>query len=266
MSPDAAICISCGKSRKPRRGRTPIRQGLCASCKQAKRQHCFSCQTCGQQVATVKNPGRPRKYCSRRCRELAQAKIVKKRRRSDLRESGKTLPGDQLRCAVVKCQKQFTAKTSHQKYCSDKCRQAAAWGPYATGEVVATRIRFQQCPRCAALVVVHGKGFSPKKCQSCRREVLRHKDARKNHARRASGRDLPSVEQLAARDGSRCQICRRQVDLGRSGHDAWGPTIDHILPVSRGGTNDSANLRLVHRRCNLSRGNRQPAQMLIGVA
>lgn len=35
-----------------------------------------------------------------------------------------------------------------------------------------------------------------------------------------------------------------------------GLHVDHIRPVSRGGTNDPDNLRLLCPRCNLSRGNR----------
>jgi len=35
-------------------------------------------------------------------------------------------------------------------------------------------------------------------------------------------------------------------------------TLDHVVPVSRGGTNDPANLRPAHRGCNSDRGNRAP--------
>ena len=36
-------------------------------------------------------------------------------------------------------------------------------------------------------------------------------------------------------------------------------TLDHVTPVSRGGTNDPANLRPAHRACNSERGNGRPA-------
>lgn len=267
MSHAAAVCIICGIVRNPRRGRKPVRPGKCVSCQTIRRPHVFDCATCGKHVSADRNSGRPRQYCSRGCRELAQAKIVRMRRQAELRSSGKTLPGDILECALPKCDVRFMAKTSHQRYCSRRCREVSSYGPYATGEVLATRIRIEPCARChETLVIKHGRGYQAKQCLSCRREVQRLKDAQKNHARRAAGRDVLSVDQLAARDGSRCQICRRKIDLSRSGQDQWGPSIDHILPVSRGGTNDPANLRLAHRRCNSSRGAKQPAQMLLGVA
>jgi 5-methylcytosine-specific restriction protein A len=33
-------------------------------------------------------------------------------------------------------------------------------------------------------------------------------------------------------------------------------TVDHVIPLSHGGTNDISNLKPAHKRCNSSRGNR----------
>lgn len=74
-----------------------------------------------------------------------------------------------------------------------------------------------------------------------------------------------TVDDLAIRDGTRCYVCHRKVDMSLSGQAKWGPTIEHIVPVSKGGTNDPANLALSHRCCNTARGNRGHAQLqLIG--
>lgn len=35
-----------------------------------------------------------------------------------------------------------------------------------------------------------------------------------------------------------------------------GLTIGHVIPLSHGGSDDDANLRPEHRRCNLAAGNR----------
>lgn len=64
------------------------------------------------------------------------------------------------------------------------------------------------------------------------------------------------VGYLRERDGDRCGICRRAIrfDLpsGPRGDDR-GPSIDHMLPRSRGGSDDLANLRLTHWGCNRNR-------------
>jgi 5-methylcytosine-specific restriction endonuclease McrA len=73
------------------------------------------------------------------------------------------------------------------------------------------------------------------------------------------------VEYLVERDGGRCQVCRRKVDVtlpsGPRGNK-MGPSIDHVVPRSRGGESDYANLRLTHWKCNRSRGNRGGGEQL----
>ena len=50
----------------------------------------------------------------------------------------------------------------------------------------------------------------------------------------------------------KCGICHRS--LARPGN--WTPwNIDHIYPKTLGGTDDEANLQLVHRGCNKRKGN-----------
>ncbi len=51
------------------------------------------------------------------------------------------------------------------------------------------------------------------------------------------------------RDGLVCGICRLDV----APQDVH---IDHVRPVSRGGSNAMANLRVTHGVCNMKRGNR----------
>ena len=72
-----------------------------------------------------------------------------------------------------------------------------------------------------------------------------------------------SVDDLAQRDGRKCNICGRRIDMRLKGQTKWAATIDHLVPVSHGGTNDPANLALAHRFCNTSRHNTGPAQLLL---
>jgi hypothetical protein len=55
---------------------------------------------------------------------------------------------------------------------------------------------------------------------------------------------------------SRCVNCASDVDL----------QIDHILPHSRGGTNDLSNLQMLCRDCNLSKGAKTMEEWLGGGA
>lgn len=59
---------------------------------------------------------------------------------------------------------------------------------------------------------------------------------------------------LVERDRGRCGVCGLPVR-------AADASVDHILPVSKGGAHSYANTRLAHLRCNKVRGNRGPAQL-----
>lgn len=63
-----------------------------------------------------------------------------------------------------------------------------------------------------------------------------------------------TLAEIAERDMFECQRCHDPVDMLLSGLDTWGPTIDHRIPVSRGGPDTRANVQLMHRRCNLIKG------------
>ena len=56
--------------------------------------------------------------------------------------------------------------------------------------------------------------------------------------------------QLCARDGHRCQYCGADVSA------VGAATLDHIIPVSLGGSHENANLRTSCGSCNRQKGDR----------
>ena len=50
---------------------------------------------------------------------------------------------------------------------------------------------------------------------------------------------------------SNCAICGRAVDFDKKFPDPWSATLDHIIPISKGGDPASLeNLQLAHLQCN----------------
>ena len=60
------------------------------------------------------------------------------------------------------------------------------------------------------------------------------------------------------RDNYVCQLCREPTDPDSDSQGPWYPTLDHIVPVSMGGTDDPHMLRTAHRWCNGVRGVSDP--------
>jgi 5-methylcytosine-specific restriction endonuclease McrA len=65
--------------------------------------------------------------------------------------------------------------------------------------------------------------------------------------------------------GYRCYICLEDINLDverRPGYPNWryGLHIDHVIPMSKGGSDTLNNVRPVHGGCNLSKGPRNPSK------
>jgi 5-methylcytosine-specific restriction endonuclease McrA len=63
-----------------------------------------------------------------------------------------------------------------------------------------------------------------------------------------------TIKFLRLRDGDKCWLCKNLILFWPDCHPQLGSvTVDHLLPVSKGGTNDDYNLRLAHYKCNTVR-------------
>ena len=64
-----------------------------------------------------------------------------------------------------------------------------------------------------------------------------------------------AIPALLDRDGGSCSICDKTLDLDLVWPDLMSVSIDHIHPVSLGGTNNIENLALAHLLCNIRKSN-----------
>ena len=222
------------------------------------------CVVCGIEYAARNWSGPVSVYCGDKCKNEARA--VRSRELRDIRRPLSS-------CLNPYCLHLFS-EPRRTVYCSAECsavaqecrkgKEAGEAAAIRLGFLDACRIYYFQCCDCDSPIVRKWKrpGKFPC-CRPCaRRRYLEHM-ARKNHKRRAAGPKVLSVYELAKRDGEHCNTCRRKVDMTLSGRAKWGPTIDHLVPVTDGGTNDPSNLALAHRHCNVVRNATGPAQLLL---
>jgi 5-methylcytosine-specific restriction endonuclease McrA len=74
-----------------------------------------------------------------------------------------------------------------------------------------------------------------------------------------SKRRMSRLRRLLPAQGGLCPLCGGPVDLTRVG--PWRPTLDHIVPLSKGGDNAMSNLQVAHWVCNNRRGDAMPDAM-----
>lgn len=123
------------------------------------------------------------------------------------------------------------------------------------------RERYWADPEASRAKVREWKKANPEKV-SYKTQLERASDPMVFKARRASNDQVRrarlrggavekvSVLELIKRDAGVCQICGKEGDGG----DKW--SIDHIIPISKGGEHTYANTRLAHMKCNSGRSNR----------
>lgn len=172
------------------------------------------------------------------------------------------------------------------KFCSGTCKSQAtrrAGAPenscLGCGGAVPFRARgraLKYCtPQCRKLFYAHqGRRPRVKECTTCGASIdlaTRMADGRLRHASSVSlcascsAKKRPhrygmTAAQIADRDGYSCKWCGATVDFELVGtRNKLAPSVDHITPWSRGGTNHPDNLQLLHRKCNAEKGVRMPA-------
>lgn len=70
-----------------------------------------------------------------------------------------------------------------------------------------------------------------------------------------------TISKLMQRDNGICGICNLVIMENPKNHNDK-PSIDHIIPIKRGGQHTWENVRLVHCGCNNSRGNKADGEFV----
>lgn len=114
------------------------------------------------------------------------------------------------------------------------------------------------CQECHEPFVVRGRpgdAFCTRGCWR-RNSRRRGKQMRDKRIKNVSRKDAIALPKLAERDGWRCHLCHRPVSKR-----TW--SIDHLIPLSDGGTHTWDNVALAHFRCNSLRGTKGTVQLRV---
>lgn len=163
------------------------------------------------------------------------------------------------------CNSAFTPVSKKQKFCSMDCRSkfhAKIYSEKWRAEHPIQEAYSYVCDRCSTEFTLPHKlfGIAVKYgiyCLPCRTSNQRARYRLKTIKRQGASTGVRfSVDDLVREDGNICALCNEPVDMSVSRISKYGATIDHILPISKGGLDERSNLQLAHWICNNRKGNK----------
>jgi len=163
------------------------------------------------------------------------------------------------------CSKSFETKIKAQRFCCADCSRA---GNSLRSAELRHKTKLPKsldfvCDDCGHLVLSDKrvtKGRYGRFCRVCalrrRRERYRQKHLRRQKVLNPL---RISADVLIERDGNVCHLCNTEIDSSLARNSRFGATIDHVIPLSKGGLDVLDNLKLAHWICNIKKGNRVDA-------
>lgn len=200
------------------------------------------CARCGLRFKAAS----AKSYCSPECSRL-----------------GRSAPFSPLRIApCLECGRPFVRRT-RERLCSADCRvsRVASYDRqrYNANRRAAYMPKPPKTYRCVLCKDTFEAKGRRKYCgASCRQAVMIERNHPNVMRRNALYRAAPDLSRVAIfeRDRWCCQLCLRAVDPEIMWPDPWSASLDHILPISRGGEHTPSNVQLAHLRCNISKRDR----------
>lgn len=205
-----------------------------------------------------KGAGRPKSFCSEPCRKAKRASIRPYRSRHCV-PVGTELKSDCRGCGANFGQIKKQGFGRHLTYCSQECRDTGNAKnrnlSYVSRKIDHTCIEcskvFSAYPRSA------GNAYCSISCANEKRRVYADVGERTRayfHRRRARIRGTKADRftdlSIFERDGWICGICNDTVDPTLRFPHHYSASLDHVIPLSKGGSHTAENCQLAHWVCN----------------
>lgn len=177
----------------------------------------------------------------------------------------------------VECGKPFyvvrkrNTNVRERLHCTEKCK-FAAWcvnNDNQFKKLMSRMAHRSQSRMVSELIprqcVVCGDLFQPSHLgihKYCSSECKVAMDNTRRRRYRAGAKTIAvSYKVVYERDGGNCQICGKKVNAKHKWPDLLSGSMDHIIPLSKGGPHEESNIQLAHLGCNLSKNNKYAGQL-----
>ncbi len=233
--------------------RSGLREKLPAPIYKSKEEKTFTCIHCGIVYVNKRFCGEGEKFCSRFCYDEYRKEQTK----------NKEVVVKKSICKV--CNKDFEmTKEYNRNICSDKCRKEnerkLSYDAWLRSKEKNTKTMQSVCKECGKTFIYEVQARE-REIKFCSKECRKRACGRiAKHRRRLVMQEVKSehisIAYLMKKYHKECQICGCKVH--RSNGKDWSPdiaTIDHIIPVTRGGTHTYDNVQLLCAMCNTRKSN-----------
>lgn len=205
-------------------------------------------------------------YCSRECAFEMKTKISRERAWIKAMAKAAKVPFKPFTCKV--CGNEWLAlrrgiSVCDQQECLDQVRQETLEDGREKYRAFYVRAPFlDSCKECGEEISEQRQGLNVRLCERCTVAQAsagrdRHKAMRRVRMRSGIYEVFDSYE-VFSRDGWKCQGCGIETlrAYDRSTPEALNisPTLDHIIPLSRGGNHTRDNTQLLCNQCNYTKG------------
>lgn len=214
----------------------------------------LACKGCGQTFIKRTRGKDANLYCSKSCPKRSRYNSKREAKRASKlieRARRRTKLGLDSAVPCARCTVPFVRVALRQVVCSTDCRPLAA-------------SRVCKCCRKEFVPAIGQQRLCSKACVRKRRadtiKRLRPKGGRsdRDRARRAGVAYEPiNRDKLFARDGWRCKMCLCETPKKLRGTlQDRQPELDHVVPISKGGSHTWGNVQTLCRRCNALKSDR----------
>lgn len=240
MKPTALTCISCGQEfvRSGTRGPIPSR---CIDCR-AERQRAALRSSAAKRRAADPD-GERAKQREWRAANIEKARAQERRRHAKHREA-RLEANRKWRAANLERSREIAKEAARR-------RKEADPEAFNAKRAAMQRARRERDPEVRRQAVA-----------ATRRWQIANPDKVRDVARRRRALEFAATVEVFAsaevfeRDGWVCQLCGAPVDPSLRAPSPLSASLDHIVPLSRGGAHSRANTQLAHLLCNVKKGNR----------
>lgn len=203
------------------------------------------CEVCGKHFTLTRNTGW--RFCSKDCY------FEWKHRRRERLAAEKIHPVFYITCDV--CGELFETRNLKQKRCSADCQKEYS-RRYSRDIYVGSLIpRDCTCKRCGEHFEKTYKTRREFCSDSCAKAYAKYMDRKGYKKKYKNYNPVATYKVVYERDKGLCKLCGLPVIRDKFADDYWSGTVDHIIPVSKGGSGSMENCQLAHRICNSLKNN-----------